>query len=95
MKRIIIRVPALTVILDEWHDLSAAMAQARDSLRGAGHGGVGYLYLIDSLPAMTHGKPVVHTGSRLRASGRDTVCRCRPHNRSSTGSTSVHHTASA
>lgn len=64
-------IPALTVILDEWHDLSAAMAQARDSLRGAGHGGVGYLYLIDSLPAMTHGKPVVHTGSRLRASGRD------------------------
>lgn len=64
-------IPALTVILDEWHDLSAAMAQARDSLRGASHGGVGYLYLIDSLPAMTHGKPVVHTVSRLRASGRD------------------------
>ena len=49
--------------------LTAMTAQVPDSLRAAGHGGVGYL--LDSLPAMTHGKPVAHTVSRLRASGRD------------------------
>ena len=62
-------IPAFTAILDEWQDLTAMTAQVPDSLRAAGHGGVGYL--LDSLPAMTHGKPVVHTVSRLRASGRD------------------------
>ncbi len=62
-------IPAFTAILDEWQDLTAMPAQAPDSLRARGHGGVGYL--LDSLPALTHGKPVVHTVSRLRASGRD------------------------
>ncbi|HJY57754.1 MAG TPA: hypothetical protein VJ418_15360 [Streptosporangiaceae bacterium] len=62
-------IPVFTAILDEWQDLTAMTAQVPDSLRAAGHGGVGYL--IDSLPAMTHGKPVAHTVSRLRASGRD------------------------
>jgi outer membrane lipoprotein-sorting protein len=62
-------IPAFTAILDEWHDLTAMTAQLPDSLRGAGHGGFGYL--IDSFPAITHGKPVTHTDSRLRASGRD------------------------
>ena len=62
-------IPAFTAILDQWHDLRAMPAWAPDSLRAGGHGGVGYL--LDSFPAMTHGKPVVHTVSRLRASGRD------------------------
>lgn len=62
-------IPAFTAILDEWQDLTAMPAWAPDSLRAGGHGGVGYL--LDSFPAMTHGKPVVHTVSRLRASGRD------------------------
>ncbi len=62
-------IPAFTATLDQWQDLTAMPAWAPDSLRAAGHGGVGYL--LDSLPAMTHGKPVVHTVSRLRASGRD------------------------
>ena len=62
-------IPAFTAILDQWQDLTAMPAWAPDSLRAGGHGGVGYL--LDSLPAMTHGKPVVHTVSRLRASGRD------------------------
>ena len=62
-------IPAFTAILDQWQDLTAMPAWAPDSLRAAGHGGVGYL--LDSLPAMTHGKPVAHTVYRLRASGRD------------------------
>lgn len=62
-------IPAFTAILDQWQDLTAMPAWAPASLRAAGHGGVGYL--LDSLPAMTRGKPVAHTVSRLRASGRD------------------------
>jgi outer membrane lipoprotein-sorting protein len=61
--------PAFTAILDKWQDLTAMTAQVPDSLRAAGHGGVGYL--IDSFNALTHGKPVAHTVSRLRVSGRD------------------------
>ena len=44
-------------------------ARVPDPARAAGHGGVGYL--IDSLNAMTHGKPVARTVARLRVSGRD------------------------
>jgi len=44
-------------------------ARVPDSARAAGHGGVGYL--IDSVNAVTHGKPVAHTVARLRVSGRD------------------------
>ena len=61
--------PAFTATLHEWHDLTAMTAQLPESVRAAGHGGVGYL--IDSLDAVTHGKPVAHTVARLRVSGRD------------------------
>ena len=61
--------PAFTATRDEWQDLSALMAQLPDSALGAGCGGVGYL--MDSLTGAAHGKPVAHTVSRLRVSGRD------------------------
>src|SRR5579859_1346119 len=61
--------PAFTAIMDKWEDLTAMTAEVPDSLRAAGHGGVGYL--IDSLNSLTRGKPVAHTVSRLRVSGRD------------------------
>jgi outer membrane lipoprotein-sorting protein len=61
--------PVLTATRDEWQDLFAVTALLPDSARAAGCGGLGYL--IDSLPATTHGKPVAHTVSRLRIGGRD------------------------
>jgi outer membrane lipoprotein-sorting protein len=61
--------PAFTAIIDEWHDLSAMTARVPDSARAAGYGGVGYL--IDSLTALTKGRPVARTVSRLRVSGPD------------------------
>ena len=61
--------PAFTATLHEWLDLSAMTARVPDSARAAGHGGAGYL--IDSLNARTHGKPVAHTVARLRVGGRD------------------------
>ncbi len=61
--------PAFTATLHQWHDLAAMTARVPDPARAAGHGGVGYL--IDSLDAVTHGKPVAHTVARLRVSGRD------------------------
>jgi hypothetical protein len=61
--------PAFTATLYQWHDLAAMTARVPDPARAAGHGGVGYL--IDSLNAVTHGKPVARTVARLRVSGRD------------------------
>jgi outer membrane lipoprotein-sorting protein len=61
--------PAFTATLHQWHDLAAMTARVPDSARAAGHGGVGYL--IDSLNAATHGKPVAHTVARLRVGGWD------------------------
>ena len=48
----------------------SATARVPQSARAAGHGGVGYL--LDSLEAVTRGKPVIHTTARLRTGGRDT-----------------------
>ena len=61
--------PVFTAIVDGWHDTSAVTARIPDSVRATGHGGMGYL--IDSLAAETHGKPVGHKVSRLRVSGLD------------------------
>jgi len=62
-------IPAFTATVDAWQDRSAMTAWISDSTRAAGHGGMGYL--LDSLSGVTHGKPVAHTVSRLRVSGRD------------------------
>ena len=61
--------PAFTATLHQWHDLNAMTARVPESARDAGHGGVGYL--INSLNAVTHGKPVARTVARLRVGGRD------------------------
>jgi outer membrane lipoprotein-sorting protein len=61
--------PALTAILDEWQDLTAITTLVPESMRAAGHGGMGYL--LDSLNTMTHGKPVAHAVYRLRVGGWD------------------------
>ncbi len=59
--------PALTAMLHEWHDFSAWAAQVPDTVRAAGHGGVGFL-----LDAATRGKTVSHTVARLNVSDRET-----------------------
>jgi outer membrane lipoprotein-sorting protein len=61
--------PAVMATLHQWHDLAAMTARIPDPARAAGRGGVGYL--IDSLNAVTHGKPVAHTVARVRVGGRD------------------------
>jgi outer membrane lipoprotein-sorting protein len=61
--------PAFTATLHQWHDLDAMTARVPESARDAGHGGVSYL--INSLNAVTHGKPVARTVARLRVGGRD------------------------
>ena len=61
--------PAFTATLHEWQDLTAMTAQVPDWARAAGHGGVGYL--VDSVDAAMHGKPVARTVARLLVSGRE------------------------
>jgi hypothetical protein len=58
--------PALAATLHEWHDVAAMAARVPDTVRAAGHGGVGFL-----LDSATRGKTVGRIVARLRVSGRD------------------------
>ena len=58
--------PEFAATLHEWHDLSAMVARIPDTVRGAGHGGVGFL-----LDSATRGNTVTHLVARLSIGGRD------------------------
>ena len=61
--------PVLGATLQVWNDVTAMAARVSESARAAGRGGAAYF--LDSVEAVTRGKPVAHRVARLLVGGRD------------------------